>query len=40
MDRIRAAIRTADEAGVPRSTIANLPGISRQTVYDALDQQR
>lgn len=40
MDTIRREIREADAAGVSRSAIVELLGISRQTVYDALDQPR
>ncbi len=40
MVKVREAVRDADGAGVPRSTIAELPGVSRQTVYDALDHIR
>lgn len=35
---IQQAIRDADAAGVPRSTIATLLGVARQTIYNILDQ--
>ena len=33
---LKRAIREADEAGIPRRKIAQLAGISPQTVYDTL----
>ena len=36
MADLRRCIRECDEAGVPKLKIAQLAGISRQTVYDTL----
>jgi hypothetical protein len=40
MADLKRVIREADEAGVPRRKIAQLAGISPQTVYDALNEAR
>lgn len=39
MSVLKASIRRADLAGVPRIHIAVIAGISRQTVYDALREK-
>jgi DNA-binding phage protein len=36
MADLKRAIREAAEAGIPKLKIAQLAGVSRQTVYDAL----
>jgi len=36
MAYLKHAVREADKAGIPRRKIAQLAGISPQTVYDAL----
>ena len=36
MTYLKRAVREADEAGIPRRKIAQLAGISPQTVYDTL----
>ena len=40
MADLKRAVREADEAGVPRRKIAQLAGISPQTVYDAIGGDR
>jgi hypothetical protein len=39
MVRVRELIRAAVREGLPKAAVAELAGVSRQTVYDALDAQ-
>jgi DNA-directed RNA polymerase specialized sigma24 family protein len=39
-DGMRSAILSADAAGIPKTEIAELAGVSRQTVHSMLKQER
>ena len=38
MERIKVAIREADELGVPKEQIMRRLGVAKQTVYDAINE--